>query len=168
MAEFSNEEYEGLNELKTVQESWANDRKNEPTALQQIQDTSGNLAVTASQAAVVAQNLSNLAQFSVGSISDMAQATTAIRQSDNNVRIMSMKIAADKEKWHALLNHTFSGRNKAIDKFIDLIDKGVKNDNNELILKAMDSLTTIVASSPWPTFQAFNKLIEDGGEIELF
>jgi len=32
----------------------------------------------------------------------------------------------------------------------------------------MDNLTTIVASSPWPDFNSFNKLIDSGGEIELF
>jgi len=103
-----------------------------------------------------------------GNLATISQSAAVIRQSDNNVYIMSQKIAADKEKWHDMLTHIFSGRDKAIDKFIDLIDGGVKSNNNEMILKAMDGLSTIVASSPWPDFSSFNKLIDSGGEIELF
>ena len=99
---------------------------------------------------------------------NIATSAAAIRQSDNNVLIMSQKIAADKEKWHDMLTHTFSRRDKAIDTFIAQIEDGAKSNNNELILKAMDGLATIVASSPWPNFDSFNKLIDSGGEIELF
>jgi len=104
----------------------------------------------------------------LGKVADITGNLAKIRQSDNNVLIMSQKIAADKEKWHDTLTHIFSGRDKAIDKFIEQIDNGVKSNNNEIILKAMDGLSTIVASSPWPNFDSFNKLIDSGGEIELF
>ena len=103
-----------------------------------------------------------------GNLASIATSAVKIRQSDNNVLIMSQKIAADKEKWHDFLTHTFSRRDKAIDAFIEQIESGAKSNNTELILKAMDSLTTIVASSPWPDFDSFNKLIDSGGEIELF
>ena len=103
-----------------------------------------------------------------GNLASIATSAAAIRQSDNNVLIMSQKIAADKEKWHDMLTHIFSGRDKAIDTFIAQIENGAKSNNNELILKAMDGLSTIVASSPWPSFDSFNKLIDSGGEIELF
>jgi hypothetical protein len=103
-----------------------------------------------------------------GNLASIANSSVAIRQSDNNVLIMSQKIAADKEKWHDMLTHIFSGRDKAIDTFIEQIENGVKTNNNEIILKAMDGLSTIVASSPWPNFDSFNKLIDSGGEIELF
>jgi len=103
-----------------------------------------------------------------GNLASIAKSSAAIRQSDNNFLIMSQKIAADKEKWHDMLTHIFSRRDKAIDAFIDQIENGVKTNNNEIILKAMDGLSTIVASSPWPNFDSFNKLIDSGGEIELF
>ena len=103
-----------------------------------------------------------------GNLASIAKSSAEIRQSDNNVLIASQKIAADREKWHDLLTHTFSGRDKAIDTFIEQIENGVKTNNNEIILKAMDGLATIVASSPWPNFDSFNKLIDSGGEIELF
>jgi len=103
-----------------------------------------------------------------GNLASISQSAAAIRQSDNNVYIMSQKIAADKEKWHDMLTHIFSGRDKAIDTFIEQIENGVKSNNNDIILKAMDGLSTIVASSPWPDFNSFNKLIDSGGEIELF
>jgi len=103
-----------------------------------------------------------------GNLASIAKSSATIRQSDNNVLIASQKIAADKEKWHDMLTHIFSGRDKAIDTFIEQIENGVKTNNNEIILKAMDGLSTIVASSPWPNFDSFNKLIDSGGEIELF
>ena len=101
-------------------------------------------------------------------VANIAKSAAAIRISDNNVLIMSQQIAADKEKWLAMLTHTFSGRDKAINTFIEQIENGAKSSNNEIILKAMDGLATIVASSPWPSFDSFNKLIDSGEDIELF
>jgi hypothetical protein len=103
-----------------------------------------------------------------GHVASIADSSAKIRQSDNNVFLMSQAIAADKEKWHDMLTHIFSGRDKTIDAFITQIENGTKANNNELILQAMSSLTTVVAASPWPNFDSFKKLIDSGGEIELF
>jgi hypothetical protein len=105
----------------------------------------------------------NIATYST----ELVKAQRDIRVSDNKVTIMSQKIAADKEKWHDLLTHVFSGRDKAIDAFINQIENGVQEKNNELILKAMDGLSNIVAASPWPTFDSFNKLIESGEDLVI-
>jgi len=113
-------------------------------------------------------NLLGQAANITGNLASIASSAAAIRQSDNNVLLMSQKIAAKKEMFKDFLNSTFSGRDKAIDAFIGQIENGAKSNNIELILKAMDGLTTIVASSPWPDFDSFKKLIDSGGEIELF
>jgi hypothetical protein len=100
-----------------------------------------------------------------GNVATIAESMARVRISDNNVMLMSEKIAADKEKWHELLTKTFSGRDKAIDAFIDQIANGTKEKNNDLILKAMDGLSNIVSSSPWPSFESFNKLIDSDDDI---
>jgi hypothetical protein len=64
-----------------------------------------------------------------------------------------------------MLTHIFSGRDKSVDKFIEMIDHGVNENNNEMILKAMESLTTIVASNPWPDFDSFHKFIESDEDM---
>ena len=151
---FSSEEYENF---KSSVEGILKLRQETTAQLGEVANITGNLASIATSATDITGNLANI-----------ATSAAAIRQSDNNVLIMSQKIAADKEKWHNMLTHIFSGRDKAIDAFIAQIDNGAKSNNNELILKAMDGLATIVASSPWKDFDSFNKLIDSGGEIELF
>jgi uncharacterized protein YabN with tetrapyrrole methylase and pyrophosphatase domain len=125
-------------------------------ALTQLKETFAQVSSNLSQVSSITENMANIAK-------SMAE----VRVSDNKVQIMSQKIAADKEKWHDLLNKTFSGRDKAIDAFIDQITNGTKEKNNDLILKAMDGLSNIVSSSPWPTFEAFNKLIDSDDDIVI-
>jgi biopolymer transport protein ExbB/TolQ len=100
-----------------------------------------------------------------GHVASIAESSAKIRQSDNNVLVMSQQIAAKKEMFHEFLEKTFDRRDKSIDKFIELIDKGVNENDTETLLKAMDALATIVAQSPWPNFEALNKMIDAGDEI---
>ena len=102
-----------------------------------------------------------------GNIASIANSAAQIRISDNKVRYMSEKIAADKEKFHSMLTHIYSRQDKAIDALIAQIDHGVNTNNNEIILQAMTGLATIVASNPWPDFDAFNKMIDSGDDIEF-
>jgi hypothetical protein len=152
---FSSQDLETMNVLKSVTEERVRWRQETTNQLARVADITGNIANIASSAASI-------------DFASIASSAAAIRKSDNDVLIMSQKIAADKEKWHDMLTHIFSGRDKAIDAFIEQIANGAQSNNNELILKAMDGLSNIVASSPWPDFNSFNKLIDSGGVIDLF
>jgi hypothetical protein len=100
-----------------------------------------------------------------GSLARIANSAAAIRQSDNRVFIMSQHIVAKKEMFHDFLTKTFAGRDRAIETLIDQIENGINQNNTDVLLKAMDGLVTIVASSPWPDFATFNKMIDSGDEI---
>jgi hypothetical protein len=100
-----------------------------------------------------------------GSMASIANSIATIRQSDDKVVIMSQQIAAKKEMFHDFLTKTFAGRDRAIETLIDQIENGVNQNNTDVLLKAMDGLAAIVASSPWPDFETLNKMIDAGDEI---
>jgi hypothetical protein len=113
------------------------------------------------RAAVIAQS----AASAVNSAAGIANAAALVWQSDARYTVMCRHIAARKEMFHEFLSKTFDGRDKAIDALIGQIENGVNQNNTALLLKAMDGLTAIVASNPWPNFDALNKMIDSGEEI---
>jgi hypothetical protein len=113
------------------------------------------------KAAVIAQSAASAANSAAG----IANAAAQVWQSNARYAAMCQHIAARKEMFHEFLSKTFDGRDKAIDALIGQIENGVNQNNTALLLKAMDSLTAIVVSNPWPNFDALNKMIDSGEEI---
>jgi hypothetical protein len=113
------------------------------------------------RATVIARSAASAAN----SAASIANAAALVWQSDARYAAMCQHIAARKEIFHEFLSKTFDGRDKAIDALIGQIENGVNQNNTALLLKAMDGLTTIVASNPWPNFDVLNKMINSGEEI---
>ena len=113
------------------------------------------------KAAVIAQSTENAAN----SAASIANATAQVWESNVRYAAMCQCIAARKEMFHEFLSKTFDGRDKAIDALIGQIENGVNQNNTELLLKAMDGLTAIVTSNPWPHFNALNRMIDSGEQI---
>jgi hypothetical protein len=113
------------------------------------------------QATFIAQSAANAAN----SAASIANATAQVWESNARYAVMCQYIAARKEMFHEFLSKTFDGRDKAIDALIRQIENGVNQNNTALLLKAMDSLTAIVCSNPWPNFDALNKMIDSGEQI---
>lgn len=62
----------------------------------------------------------------------------------------------------------FSERSQAIQKFFDVIDLGIKNNDDTLISQGMQQLSNVVTSSPFVAFSDFKKQLESGEPFELW
>lgn len=58
-------------------------------------------------------------------------------------------------------------RRQAIDKFFEIIDKGIEENDRELIAFGLSSLSNVVASSLFSNIGELTKLIESGETIDL-
>ena len=68
---------------------------------------------------------------------------------------------------HDLLNKTFEERRIVIEKHFEAFDKGLKENNSELVEAGMQHVTTIIKDSPYKFFQEITlaegrRMIEDG------
>jgi len=58
-------------------------------------------------------------------------------------------------------------RRQAIDKFFEIIDKGIEENDRELIAFGLSSLSNVIASSLFSNIGELTKLIESGETIDL-
>jgi hypothetical protein len=63
-------------------------------------------------------------------------------------RVMITEITLKYQFYHDLLEKAFEGRSESIAKGLEVIDKGIRDNNNELILSGLEKVTDIVKDSP--------------------
>lgn len=61
----------------------------------------------------------------------------------------------------------FTEREKVLNKDFELIDKGLKENNFELVTSGMKNLTEVVTKSPLSDINTFSKLLDSGETIEF-
>ncbi len=69
--------------------------------------------------------------------------------------------------FHSLFTQVFAERKLAIEKDFEIIDKGIKENDKELILMGLANLSMVVASSPFSNIGELSKLLESGQTIDL-
>ena len=69
--------------------------------------------------------------------------------------------------YEKLFKSVFDERKIAINKNFEIIDKGIKDNNNELVLAGLSGLSTIVASSPFANIGELRNLVESNKMIEM-
>ena len=68
---------------------------------------------------------------------------------------------------HKVFDRVFEERAHAIDKHFQIIEKGLKRNDRELILGGLRGLSEIVSSSPFGNVEQLGKLLESGTKIEF-
>ncbi|MFY1832167.1 hypothetical protein ACN47A_40075 [Myxococcus fulvus] len=68
---------------------------------------------------------------------------------------------------HKVFERVFEERRDAINKHFEIIDKGIKSNDRELILGGLKGLGDVVASSPFANAAELGRLLEAGGRIEI-
>ncbi|MGO8817439.1 MAG: hypothetical protein ACLQVG_22560 [Terriglobia bacterium] len=71
------------------------------------------------------------------------------------------------ELYHRVFDRIFDERKEAIDRHFDIIDRGIGANHNELIVRGLQGLSTIVSSSPFANLQELSKLLESGRKVEI-
>ena len=66
-----------------------------------------------------------------------------------------------------VFDRVFDERSEAINKAYAVIDRGLDNDDNDVIVKGLQVLGGIVSSSPFANIESLKNAIEQGGTIEI-
>lgn len=69
--------------------------------------------------------------------------------------------------YYRVFSQIFSERGQAINKSFEIIDKGLKENDKELISAGLGSLSKIVSSSPFSNLTELAKLLEGDNHIEI-
>ena len=75
-----------------------------------------------------------------------------------------------KEKYnllHEVFNKIFDQRSQSIDKFFEVIDKGLKENDKDLVSIGLKSLCDVVTQSPFSNLEALKELMGSNNIIEI-
>jgi hypothetical protein len=81
--------------------------------------------------------------------------------------VMVAEITRKYDFYEKLFAAVFAERKTALDKYFDIIDKGIKEKDNELVLAGLSNLSNVVASSPFANIGELKNLIESNKTIEM-
>ena len=62
--------------------------------------------------------------------------------------------------YHKVFDAIFEERKDVIDKYFDIIDKGVASNNNDVVLQGLVGLSKIVTTSPFTDINTLSNLLE--------
>lgn len=104
----------------------------------------------------------------LGVASDMIQNVTEVynmHQRTEQMRLWSdVQITSTIARYklcHEFLSHTFEERDGALQKNYDVLDRAIENGDKELIIKAMQGISSIVTTSPLQELEEFTKIFND-------
>lgn len=110
----------------------------------------------------------------LGSLAEIAKHKAEIKKTELEIDKLKVKetlIITEMEKkyelYHKVFNTIFDERSTSINKSFDIIDKGLKENDKDLISMGLDSLSTVVASSPFANINELGNLLESGNSIEI-
>ena len=95
------------------------------------------------------------------------QTKREIARYDAMKEVMITEITRKYGFYEKLFKAVFSERKTAIDKYFSVIDKGIQENNNELVLAGLSNLSNVVASSPFANIGELKALIENNKMIEM-
>ena len=75
--------------------------------------------------------------------------------------VMIQEITGKYKLYEYIFSRVFSERTEAIKKDFEIIDRGMKENNRDLINTGVSGLSKVVASSPLADFEKLNRLIEN-------
>lgn len=76
-------------------------------------------------------------------------------------KIELAKTAAKFQTTKAIIEETFGERRQALSSYYKVLDDAIKNGNEDLIIKSMQMIGTVVVTSPLAQIQEFVKAFED-------
>jgi hypothetical protein len=90
-----------------------------------------------------------------------------IARLDAMKEVMITEITKKYDFYEKLFNNVFDERRIAIQKFFEIIDNGIKQNDKDLVLSGLSNLSNVVASSPFANIGELKNLIESNGQIEM-
>jgi hypothetical protein len=90
-----------------------------------------------------------------------------IAKIESNTRLLALKIEKNYDIYNSVFGAIFSERKEAINKYFEVIDQGLKTNNNELISTGVHGLGAIVTVSPFASLRDLSDLLNSDEIIEL-
>ena len=90
-----------------------------------------------------------------------------IAKIDATKEVLLTEIKSRYTLYHRLFDKIFDERKVAINKYFDVIDKGVASNNNDVILQGLSGLSKIVTTSPFTDLNTLSNLLEGNKKLEL-
>lgn len=81
--------------------------------------------------------------------------------------VILAEISARHETYRLVFERIFAERKEVIDRFFDVIDKGIAAEDKQVILAGLEGLSRIVSASPFANIEQLSRLLESGRQIEL-
>ena len=98
---------------------------------------------------------------------DIARSEVEIRNLEIKEKVLLTEIEKKYDLYNKVFKAIFDERRDAITKSFDIIDRGLSNDDKDLISMGLTNLSTVVAASPFSNLKGLSDVIESGGKIEI-
>jgi len=69
--------------------------------------------------------------------------------------------------YQSVFNQVFAGRRDAVDRYFELVERGITTNNKELIVNGLQGVSGIVSTSPFANIQELAKMMESGQRVEI-
>jgi biopolymer transport protein ExbB/TolQ len=130
---------------------------------QKLQNASSSSGLKISEINNVLGSLTEIYRYRA----EIAKSEIEIKELEIKEKILLLEIEKKYETYNRIFKAIFDERKDAITKSFDIIDKGLANDDKELISMGLKSLSTVVASSPFSNLKGLSDILESGGNIEI-
>ena len=81
--------------------------------------------------------------------------------------VLIAEITRHYDLYQGLFEKIFAERKDAVDRYFEIVERGIKTDNKDLIVSGLQGVSAIVSSSPFANVQELAKLMESGQRIEI-
>ncbi|MGZ2371760.1 hypothetical protein ACXR6G_18420 [Ancylomarina sp. YFZ004] len=118
-----------------------------------------------------AKDCFNDGRGAINDINQLANSWNESKRLDNeNLKIKGdiMNMALKFQQTQYLLDKIFSERSSVIDKHFEIIDRGLKEGNDELMLQGLKNVSNFVSQNPLENFDKFCEVLDNDDEtLEL-
>jgi hypothetical protein len=106
------------------------------------------------------EDIKRLFELMVESRKESETTKREIKKYESMKDVMIQEITGKYKFYEFLFNKIFAERGEAIKKDFEIIDKGIKENNRDLVSTGVSGLSQLVASSPFADMENLRKMIE--------
>jgi hypothetical protein len=93
---------------------------------------------------------------------EFLQSARDIRKIDVMEKTIITEITKKYDTYRNVFGTLFAQRDRAIDKYFEVIDKGMRENDNQLIIAGLQKLSDTVKASPFADFKSFKESFNNG------
>jgi len=130
-----------------------------------VMEYADKIGITAEQTIEVFKGLTDLGKEFINANVEIKRIDAEVERIKSIENVMIQRIKEQSKIYNQLLTGIFASRDKAIEKHFKVIDKGIKDNDREMILGGLYSLASVVKESPFADFEKFSIAFDSGNII---